>query len=70
MDVNSTSVGVVLHVVDPVGHELRQILQVLVYVFLCGSLSLFGTVTNIINIVVFIRQGFKDTINISLLSRS
>lgn len=34
---------------------------------ICSTVSLFGIVTNIINITVFVRQGFKETINISLL---
>lgn len=34
----------------------------------CGVISIFGMVTNSINITVFLRQGFKETINISLFA--
>lgn len=33
---------------------------------LCQSIVVFGIVTNIINIICFVKQGFKDQINISL----
>lgn len=36
---------------------------------LCQLLNIFGIVTNIINIVCFVKQGFKDTVNISLLGK-
>ncbi|KAI8791458.1 tachykinin peptides receptor 86C [Biomphalaria glabrata] len=32
-----------------------------------GVISFFGIVGNVINIIIFYRQGFKDTVNISLL---
>ncbi|XP_005093501.1 blue-sensitive opsin-like [Aplysia californica] len=37
------------------------------WVFGCGIISLFGVITNAINIVIFLRLGLKDTVNISLL---
>ncbi|KAH9509659.1 hypothetical protein Btru_044146 [Bulinus truncatus] len=33
----------------------------------CGVIALFGIVGNIINIIIFYKQGFQDTVNISLL---
>lgn len=47
--------------------------EIMPYVFtinlsiICSVVSVFGIATNIINIIVFVRQGFKETINISLL---
>lgn len=38
-------------------------------VALCQILNIFGIVTNVINIVCFVKQGFKDTVNISLLGK-
>ncbi|CAG5120665.1 unnamed protein product, partial [Candidula unifasciata] len=52
---------------DPVSNELREIFQVVVFCLMSGITSLFGTGANIINITIFIRQGFKDSINVSLL---
>ncbi|CAG5122374.1 unnamed protein product, partial [Candidula unifasciata] len=52
---------------DPVSKEVRQVVQLLTYVTLCGIISLFGIGANIANIIVFVKQGFKDSINISLL---
>ncbi|BFZ03208.1 hypothetical protein BsWGS_06247 [Bradybaena similaris] len=54
-------------VVDPVSKEVREVVQLVTYVSLCGIISLFGIGANIANIVVFMKQGFKDSINISLL---
>nr|NP_001191513.1 chemosensory receptor A [Aplysia californica]ACL13286.1 chemosensory receptor A [Aplysia californica] len=36
-------------------------------VVICGLLSLLGVLTNVINIVVFAKQGFQDSMNISLM---
>ncbi|CAG5120666.1 unnamed protein product, partial [Candidula unifasciata] len=54
---------------DPVSNEVREMFRKVVLVFICGTVSLFGIGANVTNIVVFIRQGFKDSINISLLGR-
>lgn len=36
----------------------------------CQVVNVFGVVTNIINIMCFIKQGFKDAVNISLLGKT
>ncbi|XP_012946438.1 neuromedin-U receptor 2-like [Aplysia californica] len=38
------------------------------YVIILGAICLSGIVANVINLIVFIRQGFKDTVNIFLFS--
>lgn len=55
------------HNLDPVSHEVKEMFRIVLFVSICGILSLFGIGANVTNIVVFIRQGFKDSINISLL---
>lgn len=55
--------------VDPVSSEILQIIHLALLVIACGLIGLLGLVTNIINIMVFVRQGFKESINISLLSK-
>ncbi|XP_012941320.1 adenosine receptor A1-like [Aplysia californica] len=52
---------------DIVSDEQWYIVQVVNGVVICGLLSLFGVVANIINIVAFAKQGFQDSINISLM---
>ncbi|CAG5126497.1 unnamed protein product, partial [Candidula unifasciata] len=51
---------------DPVTDEELNILLIVNGCVLLGLLSAFGSICNVINIVVFLRMGFKDTINISL----
>ncbi|CAG5118928.1 unnamed protein product, partial [Candidula unifasciata] len=51
---------------DLVTVEIRQIFQEVVFVGVCGVVSVLGFAGNIINIAVFIKQGFKDKINLSL----
>lgn len=46
----------------------RQIYEVVNYVFISGVVALFGIATNIINIIVFYKQGFNSTVNISFFS--
>lgn len=52
---------------DPASDEMRLIFQWICYTVLGQSMACFGIVTNIMNIVCFIKQGFKDPVNISLL---
>ncbi|XP_012941321.1 probable G-protein coupled receptor 139 [Aplysia californica] len=52
---------------DIVSDEQWYIVQVVNGVVICGLLSLFGVASNIINIVVFAKQGFQDSMNISLM---
>lgn len=35
---------------------------------ICQTIAVFGTASNIINLVIFIKQGFSESINISLLA--
>lgn len=39
----------------------------ILYTAMCQMINMFGITTNIINIICFVKQGFKDVINISLL---
>ncbi|CAG5128206.1 unnamed protein product [Candidula unifasciata] len=66
-ELNSTSSEIASNGVDPISLKMRHLLQVVTYVFMCGTVSLLGIITNILNVVVFVRQGFRETINISLL---
>lgn len=52
-----------------VSDEVRLIIQWIVYAVVCQLIDVFGIVTNITNIVCFVKQGFKDPINISLLGK-
>ncbi|CAG5127112.1 unnamed protein product, partial [Candidula unifasciata] len=48
----------------------NQSLHIFVWIFYAGLtlfIDVFGTMTNIINIVCFIKQGFRDIVNISLM---
>lgn len=51
-----------------VSDKQREIIQVVVFVFLCGLVSLFGIITNIFNLVVFCKQGLNSSINISFFA--
>ncbi|XP_012945443.1 formyl peptide receptor-related sequence 6-like [Aplysia californica] len=50
-----------------VSDEQFHIIKVVNVVVISGVLSLFGVASNIINIVVFAKQGFQDSMNISLM---
>lgn len=53
-----------------ISDELRKLFEVMNFVILSGIISLVGSVCNTINIVVFIKQGLSDPVNISLLGLS
>ncbi|XP_059151497.1 G-protein coupled receptor 35-like [Physella acuta] len=50
--------------------ELQLVTEIVNYVILGGSLSVFGMISNIINMVVFYKQGLQTTTNISLFALS
>lgn len=54
---------------DVVTNEFRMYFQIINFVFICQLIALFGTATNIINIIAFVKQGLKDSVNISFLGR-
>lgn len=39
------------------------------YAVVCQAIVVFGVVSNIINVVCFVKQGFKEPINISLTGK-
>ncbi|XP_059146745.1 ultraviolet-sensitive opsin-like [Physella acuta] len=52
---------------DPVSDGMLKTVTIVNYAFLIGVISVTGVVLNIINIAVFLKQGFKDPINIPLV---
>lgn len=53
--------------VSGISDEALTIAMYFIYTVMCQTVNIFGTVTNIINIICFVKQGFKDSINITLL---
>ncbi|XP_012943203.1 probable G-protein coupled receptor frpr-1 [Aplysia californica] len=49
-----------------VGNDLLGILVVFFLVVAAGSISFLGSIFNAINAIVFFKQGFKDTVNVTL----
>lgn len=59
-------------VLDPqsdtvISDELIIILKWVIYTCVCQLINGFGVVSNVINMICFIKQGFKDTTNICLM---
>lgn len=52
-----------------ISEELERIFTWVVYGVLCQLIGIFGIVTNVINIICFIKQDFKSTVNINLLGK-
>ncbi|CAG5120540.1 unnamed protein product [Candidula unifasciata] len=46
----------------------QQIIPLINAIFLCAFVSFFGIIANIINLIVYYRQGLKSTINLSLFA--
>lgn len=47
-----------------------RIFQIVNHVVLSGAVCLFGIVANVINMIIFSKQGFQDTVNLSLFAIS
>lgn len=46
----------------------REIFEIVNFVFICCVVGIFGIVANIINMIIFYKQGFKTTVNIGFFS--
>lgn len=46
----------------------RRTIAIVICVFICGFISVFGSITNVINLIVYYKQGLTTTINISFFS--
>ncbi|XP_059169398.1 allatostatin-A receptor-like [Physella acuta] len=60
-DLQESSLGMV-------SDEVRLIFQAMNFAVICQLMDIFGTCTNIVNVVVFVKQGFKDSVNVSLMA--
>ncbi|XP_059149815.1 tachykinin-like peptides receptor 86C [Physella acuta] len=58
---------VAVRVIDGlVSDDMRLIFQIVNFATICQLIDVFGTVTNVINLIVFVRLGFNDPVNVSL----
>lgn len=48
-------------------YSTTSICMYILFSAVCQAFNVFGLATNIINIIIFAKQGFKDSINVSLL---
>lgn len=46
----------------------RDLCTVVVHVIMCGVVSVFGAIANVLNLIIFYKQGLNTTINISFFS--
>ncbi|KAI8764397.1 hypothetical protein BgiMline_035475 [Biomphalaria glabrata] len=53
-----------------ISDEVKDIILTVNYVSICGTLSVFGLVANVMNVVVFLRMGLNDAVNVSLMGLS
>lgn len=50
-----------------INDEVVKIFTFIVYCSVCLAIDIFGMAANIINILCFVKQGFKESVNVSLL---
>lgn len=51
-----------------VTHEMYLFIMFITLGIICQAIVVFGVITNVLNIIVFIREGFSEAVNISLLA--
>lgn len=51
-----------------ISHNLYLFIMFINLGVICQSIAVFGVVTNVFNTIIFLKQGFSDTINISLFA--
>lgn len=49
--------------------QTASILNWILLAGICQGVAVFGTFANIVNIVCFLRQGFKDSVDVSLFGK-
>lgn len=64
-DISTQSSTETKYLVDVITFTQAELFITINFVSICGVISLSGVVSNIINITVFFRQGFSNTVNIS-----
>lgn len=55
--------------ISEISDEAVLIFTWVVFGVLCQVIDVVGIVTNIVNIICFVKQGVKDSVNISLLGK-
>ncbi|CAG5120769.1 unnamed protein product, partial [Candidula unifasciata] len=50
-----------------ISDQMRIYFQWIGYSIVCELIDIFGTISNTINIMCFLKMGFKDPVNVSLL---
>ncbi|XP_059147950.1 tachykinin-like peptides receptor 86C [Physella acuta] len=63
MSLSTTTSGIQ----DIIGSDVRKWMEIAFFVIASGVISFLGSIANVMVIVVFFKQGFSDSINISLL---
>lgn len=56
-------------VLPSISADFMLVFTLVVYSVVCQAIAIFGIVTNIINIICFIKQGFKESVNVSLFGK-
>lgn len=51
-------------------NEVTIIFQWVIFTVLCQTTDVFGVVANIVNVICFVKLGFKDPVNVSLVGMS
>ncbi|XP_059151504.1 uncharacterized protein LOC131937845 [Physella acuta] len=51
-----------------ISDDLRKVFEIIFFVVLNGVFGFFGSIANIINIIVFLKQGLSDSVTISLFA--
>ncbi|BFZ12431.1 hypothetical protein BsWGS_15470 [Bradybaena similaris] len=67
LNCSDSAVWLAIGVSDTSSYTAVMIFQVITYSVVCQLVDVVGVSTNIINIICFIKQGFKDPVNVSLL---
>lgn len=66
---NSTCLQITAPAFVGLDESTTHIFLWIIYTVICQAVEVFGIVTNIINIICFVKQGLGDSINISLLGK-
>lgn len=65
-EANFSDFNEIPHELSGISDEAILTFSWFVYGAVCPALDVFGIFTNIINIICFIKQGFQDSVNVSL----
>lgn len=69
MDKDNVSAATTTETIELISDQVRKLVLTLNFAYICQLIDVVGTGANVVNIICFVKQGFRETVNISLFGK-